>query len=174
LINRLGKKEQGWSDEKIRRANTTVRKNTRMKKQRNEDNQQEEGIIWCADDPSMYSFVVKPRRRRGDAEAEGENEEEGVTHTIASYFDMRYGIRLRYPNVSLHCLEFDMSCDFTLTLHFIQLFFPRCHVFSSGNENGILWNFCSKGQEELCMAISSKGNWIITMSLLEARELNIS
>jgi len=73
-----------------------------MKRYKSEDNQLEEGIKWCANDPNIHSFVVKPPRKKEDTKNEERRDEEGVTHTIASYFDTRYGIRLRYPNVSLH------------------------------------------------------------------------
>lgn len=85
------KRDLGWNEKKIRRANRIVRKNCIMKV----DPNHKKRIIWSADDPGEYSFTSKPKR------TEDNPEPEEVTHTIASYFQTRWGIKLRYPKVSI-------------------------------------------------------------------------
>lgn len=89
-------RERGKSDDEIRRMCVEVRKNVRMR-----------GIRWAADDPEQHSFDVTPRAPRGGVvqgeEGEAPPPPPPVTHTVASYFLDRYGIRLQYPKMPLIC-----------------------------------------------------------------------
>lgn len=80
------KEELGRTDAEIDRRAIQVRKNCSMRT-----------IIWRADDPDMHSFVV---RKKGATSEEGK-EEEGETHTVASYYRTKYGIQLRYPHLPI-------------------------------------------------------------------------
>ena len=120
-------RERGKTDQEIRRKNTMVRLNARLRL----DNRPEVGtstsICWRADDPNMYQFErIKrpPRRRGGPVEGEGKNDngeggggDEGGSipemkqeepppeppeiHTVASYFLKAYNIRLRFPHLPM-------------------------------------------------------------------------
>ena len=58
------------------------------------DTQRGVGILWSACDDSVYFFEQKPRK--------GEPEDTPVIrHTIASYFEAAYGIRLKFPHMPI-------------------------------------------------------------------------
>jgi hypothetical protein len=83
-------RSKGISEAKINGMATVVRRNKRMTK----DTQRKVGICWAADDPEEYFFEQRPRK--------GEPEDTPVIrHTLASYYEQAYGIKLRYPKMPI-------------------------------------------------------------------------
>jgi len=74
-------KERGRTDEQINRGRVMVRRNQFCK-----------GIVWR---PDEHKFPVK--KRGPDASPD----DEGVMHTVASYFESQYKISFQYPNLPL-------------------------------------------------------------------------
>ena len=89
---------KGKSNDWIEEKRTDVRHNKRAKE-----------IKWACNDPNEYSFTVPGQAQGQDqppALVEGEEAAADappppppVTHTPASYYYEKYGIRLRYPNM---------------------------------------------------------------------------
>jgi len=71
-------REKGRSDEQYHRGRIQVR------------NQYSKGIIWHMED---HKFLVRDRDAAED--------DEGVMHTVASYFQEKYKIKLQYPDLPL-------------------------------------------------------------------------
>jgi hypothetical protein len=86
--------------------NILVRPNKKMSRPREGGGSE---IYWSAGDPSEYSFVLTPRvKKKPEGEAGVKHEEsstaeepQGVMHTVKSYFESAYKIRLKYPNMPI-------------------------------------------------------------------------
>jgi hypothetical protein len=64
-----------------------------------------EPIYWSAQDPQEYNFSLA----RPDAKTDGVKQEdctaEELRYTVASYFESRYGIKLRFPHWPIMCTK---------------------------------------------------------------------
>jgi hypothetical protein len=85
--------------------NTLVRPNKKMSRPVEGDMSE---IYWSACDPSEYSFLLTPREKKNpEGEAEMKHEEstakepQGVMHTVESYNESAFKIRLKYPNMPI-------------------------------------------------------------------------
>lgn len=78
LFSYVEVKERGRTDEQYHRGRIQVRRNQFCK-----------GIIWHAE---KHTFLVKDRDKEDD---------EGVEHTVASYFQKKYKITFQYPHLPL-------------------------------------------------------------------------
>jgi len=76
-------RKQGKSEEEINCLSMAIHKNCSMK-----------DIIWRADDPELYSLMVRSRRKASI-------KDEGQKHTMASYYKNVYGITLQYPKLPI-------------------------------------------------------------------------
>ena len=113
----------GTTEAQIKKMSKFVRKNCKMT---NDASKGGIGILWATDDPELHSFELTPRGPRRNREHQDQEEskaeetnpptEPPVVHTVASYFQARYGIRLLYPCVSsiiaLACLFAVLGGDY--------------------------------------------------------------
>lgn len=73
----------------VRRQNTYVTRNTRMKS----NDKNVPAIVWAADDPSLHSFETTVKKNDGELETK--------VMTVADYFLERRGIRLEFPKMPI-------------------------------------------------------------------------
>lgn len=87
------------SDYQIHKMLTRVRKNLKIKP---DVTRGKASVLWAADDPEVYCVEKKPDPSGKDSMDEKKLEEEKpIVLSIAQYFDVKYGIKLRYPKLPI-------------------------------------------------------------------------
>ena len=83
------KRSEGMDETKIKKIQKRDRRNLHVYKSTNTN---ETSIIWVADDETLHSFPVAVEQDLGKPSRT-------EMHTVASYYEMKYDIRLRYPKM---------------------------------------------------------------------------